>query len=66
VKASDLDLIYKASLPVGHIEALEAVFMAGYYNGKGVSITATTQIAGVVITLTAPSVTPVITHTELR
>ena len=66
MKASDLDTIYKASLPVGHVEALEAVYMAGYYAGKGISITATTQIAGIVITQTAPAVTPVISHPELR
>ena len=38
----------------------------GYYAGKGVSITATTQLTGVVIGQTAPPVTPILTRPELR
>jgi hypothetical protein len=37
-----LEAIYKANVDLGHIEALEALYTQGYYDGAGLSVTAMT------------------------
>lgn len=50
-----LEAIWKANLGVGHLEAMEALYVQGYYDGAGTSITANTPISGVVASRTAPT-----------
>ncbi|HEV2390086.1 MAG TPA: hypothetical protein VGS04_05105 [Nitrososphaerales archaeon] len=54
---AQLEAIYKANIDIGHLEALEAVYVHGYYNGAGTSIGASTPVAGVVSGRTAPTTT---------
>lgn len=45
--------IYNAALDVGHIEAVESVFLTGYYLGKGSNPPGT--VIGLVGQITAPT-----------
>lgn len=59
-----LQAIYQASLGVGHLEALEAVYVQGYYAGADTSVSSTVQIAGLVKAQTAPSPTTLVKLTK--
>lgn len=52
---AQLEAIYKANLGVGPLEALEAVYVQGYYDGKGTSVSSSTPVAGIVASRTAPT-----------
>lgn len=39
---ADMDLVYKADLPISHIAGLRSVFDAGYNEALNISVTTTT------------------------
>ncbi len=39
---TELETIYKANMDVGHMAALEAVYSQGYYDGAGITVSAST------------------------
>lgn len=61
-----LEAIYKANLLVGPLEALEAVYLQGYYDGAGISITSTTSHTGVLASRSAPSTLVILKRPDLR
>ena len=63
---SQLEAIYKANLGVGPLEALEAVYVQGYYDGKGTAVTASTPVAGIIASRTAPTTIVQLTKPDQR
>lgn len=63
---AQLEAIYKANLGVGPLEALEAVYVQGYYDGAGTSVNAQTPVAGVVASRTAPTTIVKLTKPDQR
>jgi hypothetical protein len=63
---AQLQALYLGSHGVGHLEGLEAVYAAGYADGKGQSVTAQTQAAGIVGSRPAPAGIPTLKAPDLR
>jgi len=59
-----LEAIYKANLPLGHLEALEAIFTHGFCDGAGIAVTANT--ASVVPQRTASATIIKLKNVDLR
>lgn len=66
MKLTDLESIYKANIDTGPLEAMEAVYLHGYYDGAGTTITATTATIGVLASRPAPTVLLKIKKPDLR
>lgn len=61
---AQLMAIYNASLGVGEVEAVEAVYLTGYYAGKGTA--PPTNANGILPALAAPTNTVTLTKPDLR
>lgn len=61
---AQLMAIYNASLGVGETEAIEAVYLTGYYAGKGTAPPSNPN--GVITALAAPTNTVTLTKPDLR
>jgi len=63
---TQLEAIWKANIDTGRLEAMEAIYVQGYYDGKGTSINSQTPVAGVVASRTAPTTIVKLTKPDLR
>lgn len=61
---AQLMAIYNASLGVGETEAIEAVYLTGYYAGKGTA--PPSNPTGAMVALAAPTNTVTLTKPDLR
>jgi hypothetical protein len=66
VTLAQVEALYKANIQIGHLEALEAVYVHGYYDGAGTSLSATTPLANVLVTRTNPTTILTFKKPDLR
>lgn len=63
---AQLEAVYKANLPVGHLEALEAVFTQGFCLGASITVSASTKSQVPAASAPTAATTVILTKPDLR